>query len=140
MRSTSGAVKASGAAAGGACGTRAGSEGAPIRGTPEVLLSGLSRRNICPGKYFPPNMPDAGDFPLNEANYRRDFAIRITPDRTKTGASGALKIRFALRHVSRRLGADPPGTPFTEFRVPVTITDKFRPESITAEPSQRESR
>ncbi|HYD05915.1 MAG TPA: hypothetical protein VEC60_09320, partial [Reyranella sp.] len=109
------------------------SHGAPIVGAPVVRLGGVGGRSLPPGKRFPDIIPDPADFPLNEANYRRDFAIMVQPDRSRIGATGTLEVRVSL---ARTPGSTVVGTPqIARFRIPVTISEDFRPETMTTEPS-----
>ncbi|WP_426398222.1 hypothetical protein ACN9M1_05935 [Ralstonia sp. R-29] len=111
------------------------SENAPIIGVPEVRLAGASGETVKPGRRFPDIIPDASEFPLNEANYRRDFAIVVHPDRTRVGVTGDLLVRVSLARPNHPRPDD--GQPqIASFRIPVTISKEFRPETMTTEPSQ----
>ena len=112
------------------------SEGAPILGEPEVRLFGASGEVIKPGNRFPKVIPDPSEFPLNEANYRRDFAIVIHPDPSKKiGATGKLVVKVTLARPKHPRNDDGSSQVAT-FRIPVTIGPDFRPETMTTETSQ----
>lgn len=110
------------------------SEGAPIIGQPEVRTAGLSGQSIAPGHRFPEIVPDATEFPLNEASYRRDFVIVLRPDRSLTGTGGAVDVRVSLAHLAPR--PDEKASPVAHFRIPVSISDQFRPEGMTVETAE----
>jgi len=113
------------------------SVGAPIVGDPEVRVTGISGKTICAGEYFPKTLPEAEDFPLNEANFDRQFCIVLRPDRRQVpGVQGHIEVTFTLAQ-SRSLV--PPGTPpIAKFNIPVRLVDRYRPEALSPEPGRRD--
>ncbi|WP_374652317.1 hypothetical protein [Dongia sp.] len=111
------------------------SEDAPIIGTPEVRMAGVSGKTITPGGRFPEIIPDPTDFPYNEANYSRDFAIVIHPDRSQIGATGYLAVTVSVARRDQPESGDGLAQ-IASFRIPVTVVDQFRPEAMTPEPSE----
>jgi hypothetical protein len=121
----------------------------PILGEPEVDLAGISNETVVPGKRFPEVIPDMKEFPLNEANYRRDFAIIVHPDRSKMtqcltsdqppatynpAKTGFLRVKVSLA----RTGKEKPGdgtSQIADFRIPVIVCSDYRPEGMTVQPS-----
>lgn len=112
-------------------------ESAPILGEPEVRLSGLSSRTICPGAFFPRILPDDRDFPTNEANLRRDVCIVVTPDRDQQGQEpqGRLKVRVSIRYSDPTRSSQ--GAPVAEFYIPIKLINEFRPGFFTPTTADR---
>lgn len=111
------------------------SDGAPILGEPEIILTGLSSKTVCAGRFFPKNMPDSRDFPLNEANFDRTFAVKIRPDRSRVSQQGNMVLRFKLDYIDRRGMLAPASVPEAVVRIPISISSEYRPEAITTTPS-----
>ncbi|MEX3943309.1 hypothetical protein AB4Y44_27920 [Paraburkholderia sp. BR10937] len=110
---------------------------APIVGAPEVRVYGASGETVGPGRRFPDIIPDPSEFPLNEAHYRRDFAIVVHPDRTRAGdAGGELAVTVTLTR-PKEPRPDDGHAQIATFRIPVKIiSDQWRPETMTIETSQ----
>jgi hypothetical protein len=111
------------------------SQGAPIIGKPEVRASGVSGVKLDNGDRFPGALPNPADFPYNEANFRRDFAIVLKPDRRAIGKQGNLQISVSIaRSSDQSRGTLLPE--ISQFSIPVTLTNRFRPETMIPEPSE----
>lgn len=104
---------------------------APIIGKPEIFITGLGGQSISPLGRYPDVLPDTGDFPLNEANYRRDVAIKIRPDRSITSKSGILKVSVSLAKVNKLTGevSSTQTGQATQFNIPISFSSEFRPET-----------
>lgn len=106
-------------------------EGAPVVGQPQAVVTGLGGQSVRPLHRSPETLPDTGDFPLNEANYRRDVAIMIRPDRSNLARAGVLHVSVTLAHRDPSTG-QASGTErgrTARFDVPVTFAPDFRPET-----------
>lgn len=116
---------------------------APILGQPDVQVFGIGGATLSPGSRFPEVPPDTGDFPLNEANFRRDFVLVLRPNRSITPpvgtangavfATGQVDVRFT---VAPREGKSGKPALVSSFRIPVSLVNAFRPESMTPEPAE----
>ncbi|GGD75359.1 hypothetical protein [Rhizobium anhuiense] len=111
-------------------------DGAPIIGTPEVRLQGISGKGLRTGDRFPEVLPDIADFPLNEANYRRDFAIVIRPNRSAAQLSGKLHVKATLVRVGQPPTASQAAQAVT-FDIKIEARpNEFRPDVMTVDTSE----
>jgi hypothetical protein len=107
---------------------------APIVGDPVFHLTGISRETVLTGKRFPEVGPDSDDFPYNEYNFDRAFAIEMTPDRSKPpGSSGYLRFAFDLADISDSKSESQE----VEVRILVSVSGEFRPGQMTVTQSQK---
>ncbi|MES0117908.1 hypothetical protein ACYG9R_17845 [Mesorhizobium sp. RSR565B] len=107
---------------------------APIIGRPEVRNGGISGIELTTGERFPAVAPDPSDFPLNEANYRRDFAILVRPDRRAVGKSGSLDVTVTFDIKEGKQTKSFPEE--VSFSIPISLVDSFRPETMVPEQSE----
>ena len=111
-------------------------DGAPIVGVPEVRLQGISGKGLLTGDRFPEVLPDVADFPLNEANYRRDFAIVVRPDRAAPQPSGRLHIKATLARAGQPTTASQAAQSVT-FDIKIELRpNEFRPDVATVDTSE----
>lgn len=107
---------------------------APVVGQPEVRNGGISDVELATGERYPAVIPDPSDFPLNEANYRRDFAIVVRPDRRAIGKTGSLdvSVTFDIKE-GERVSKFPEEVTFS---IPISLVSSFRPETMIPEQSE----
>ncbi|WP_162653320.1 hypothetical protein [Lentilitoribacter sp. Alg239-R112] len=106
-------------------------DGAPLLQSPLSIVSGISGRKIDVNERFPEVLPDYRDFPLNEANYQRDFVIVLKPDRSKLltkNRAGSIEVNVKI---SKELKEGEIDSKHITFKVPVKLVNEFRPETPT---------
>lgn len=113
---------------------RVSNQDAPIFGEPEVRVDGIGGVALEPGRRFPDIIPDPAEFPYNEANYRRDFAIVLRPNRAAVPARGAIDVTVTMARREPRIPEEAPAQ-VARFRIPVVLLDEFRPDTMIPEPS-----
>ncbi|WP_316164976.1 MULTISPECIES: hypothetical protein [unclassified Bradyrhizobium] len=107
---------------------------APILGPIEVRDRGISDVELSTGERFPAVVPDPADFPLNEANFRRDFAIVVKPDRRAIGKSGLLNVSVTFEIKEGDRNREFPEE--VSFSIPISLVNSFRPETMVPEQSE----